>query len=417
MNARRALVVLIAVAAIGGAVFVIGTTFLAREIVTGAEEPRTPKNGDYRPVARDLALLAQTLDAPLSGLGHGWLPKSARDLHPQMATVGPDGASLSWGRDYGGSLTVRREAPDAGGDRVTWVLTRSSYQNKDGKDGVMVRVVLGRSERRPLRDFIAETQASYAEALQTIDWRSDHFSRVLFALRFQSREEARALLVDSVARFADDPDPRMGLALFDAADGKQEGIKQLEAWAAAKPSFARHSDVALVYATMGRVDDALAALERALQHRLTVDGWYMNHATARSIPVLDLAFSAQRYDRVDALAAIVSERETDWSAKQTFDRDLRALRAASLFLRGDRARAVDLVPDALREPDAFYRGAEEEKREALAQAIRAGDEAGVRAWKPIRVGSHIVGSLVGGDDALRVMTRGVFDVSGPKEGP
>ena len=60
VNARRAFVGLVAVAAIGGALFFGATAWLARAVITSSEEPRTPKGGNYEPVARDLALLAQT---------------------------------------------------------------------------------------------------------------------------------------------------------------------------------------------------------------------------------------------------------------------------------------------------------------------------------------------------------------------
>jgi hypothetical protein len=399
MGAARVIAIAVAVVA-GVAASTVGTFALLRRAVLSAEDPGRPPSDNYVPVATDLALLAQTLDAPLSGMGHAWLPKSARDLHPQMAQVRSDGATLSWGRDYGGSLHLARaKDQDDAGPTTTWVLVRSDRNSH----GEVARVTLPSDRKIPMRDFIERTQRVYADELG--GERPNHFSRVEFALRFQDMTAVRVLLMDSVKRDPQRPEPRMALAFVDAAERRDDGVLELERWAKEKPSYDRWSDVALTYVTIGRVDPAIAALNEALRHPLTTDRYHSFNPSARACPVAELALAEGRLAAVETIASRLQKDEPEAYTRKHFAPEFRALRAAAAFRAGDRARAMAFVEDGLIDPDETYRP-NDDPRLVLAGAVRANDAATIERWRPKMI-SDIIRDMVGSEllTALRLPGR------------
>jgi hypothetical protein len=392
---RAAKVVMITAAVIASlAAAALGSFVLLRHVVVSGEEPRRPPSDDYQPVATDLALLAQTLDAPLSGLGHAWLPKSARELRPTMAVVQPNGASLGWGRDYGGSLVLSRGGDV--GETTTWVLVRRDQKSH----GEVARVTLPRDRKIPLHELIERTQTVYAERIASGD--NDHFSRVGFALRFQDMAAVRALLADSVKRAPERPEPRMALAFVDAWDRREDGIADIERWAKERPSYARWSDVALTHMALGPVDPAIAAMNEALRHPLVVDGHHTFNASACALPIATLALAEARFEAVESIASRVQNDEPEKSTRAHFAPDFRALRAAAAFRAGDHTKARALVDEGIEPPDPANR-LSDDPRPALAAAIRASDSAAVDRWRPKNL-TDIVHDMVGGDllGALRL---------------
>ncbi|AKU98403.1 hypothetical protein AKJ09_05067 [Labilithrix luteola] len=379
MRRKTSLVILAAVAAC------IALAFVSKR------ERETLANSSA--VAEDLAVLAQSLDAPLEGLGLAWLPDSALALKPIAANIGPDGGWLSAGRD-GPYYALRRLDADAGEHSSTssWTFT---VQRGGGAEPKATHVTLPVDRKISMDAFIDHAMTVYARRLtKEPEVLANHFLRVEFAFRFRDRQAARALLADSVARAPQLSEPRIALALVDAADARTDGLRDLEHWAATAPSYRRRTDVALTHWMLHHTDEAIAAMREAMTLPLTAEKLQNLNASARAMPIAEMALAQRRYEATHDIAARLEEGEPDAYTRERFAHDWRALRAAALYHQGDHAAAVALVADGLVESDPFYRRGDD-ARPKLALAIRSNDSDAVEAWKP-NGNADIIGTLFSG---------------------
>lgn len=329
---------------------------------------------EYDKVAEDLAVLSQSLDATLEGMGLDWLPDSALELRPIMASVGPKGASLSSGRD-GPHYHLERVHPDAEGPTVTWAFTVMR-----GNDPAVeaAHVTIPRDRKMSMADFMAHAMKNYATQIaRAPDDRNHHFTRIEFAFRFQDRAAVRALLVDSVARAPDLSEPRIALAMMG-----EDGFRELERWATDRPSYRKLTDAALAHRMRHHPEPAIRFMRDAMKLPMKEEAHQNLNASARAMPVAEMTLVEKRFDVTIEIASFMrASHEIDSYSKKRFELDWRALQAAATYRKGDHAGAVALVTDGLSEKEPFYQS-DRDTRPRLATAIRTSDDAAVEAWRP-----------------------------------
>lgn len=332
--------------------------------------------------AEDLAVIAQSLDAPLEDRGMAWLPDSAKALGPTLATIEPDGASLVVSPHGGPYYSLARQKTDAGGATTTWSFEVIRRINLPKKDVTFITIPSDRKIPMPvLTDrVLAEYARRIAEHPKGLD---NHLYRLAFALRYRDRAAARDQLVDSITRAPKLAQLRMALALFDA-----DGLRDLDAWAHANPSYAHLSDLALVHWILKHADAAIATLREAMKLELADgDGEPLN-PTARAMPIADLALAERKFDAAIEVATFMANAKgIDDYSRSVFALDWRSIRAAATYRKGDRAGAEALVNDGLVDPSEPANPLD--TRPKLAAAIRAHDDAAVEAWTRPNLGSDL----------------------------
>ncbi len=397
-NGSRTTLVALVLVGVAMAVVVVGGIWLFRRTPHAPNEQTATELAELAQ-SPDAVALAQSVDERVGAMHFAWLAPSARALRPIVVSLGRDHAHLSVSRD-GPHYSVLREPADG----TRWVF-RKTYGNTAP---VTLSTVVVPADRKLTRTQLIERIYGHLGA-DLRDAPDDdmgvHMARVRCALHLEppleSRARARAQLVDSIARTPKFGALRVGLALVDAADKRETATEDLHRWAHEESSFARLSDLALLHWMRGAVDPAIAAAKEALGRSVTTERSQALNATSRIIPIVELAIQHRRYADAIGLINRIEKLEPEASTRQALALDLRALKAVATFSSGDRAAATALVTDGLEHRDAFFRVGNEPHR-ALAEAIRAGDESGVRAFV-LNPGSGIVRGMFGNYDLVTAL--------------
>ena len=331
-----------------------------------------------QPVAETLARYCQS-DRTLfpEFMDAAWLPAEMDGIGCPTVRIRDDGASVKMGGGfyhYGYSLSL--DAARSGQDRNVWVL--SAYAEDEFR-GSLTEVTLPKSARFTKQELVARVAAGYDRLLAASP--EDKFlfkEKVMFLLRMGATEQAKETCLAWTKARPQAWLPQFALAhLRSRLGGTEAAGRDFTAWVAGHEGFENELSLFLFHMREGQSPPALAAIRRSLVQPFV-------EAPEGEVSKFLLGYNAALFainqgegdlalDLCDMMLAR-SQEQPKWCGR------LHKARAASLFLKGEKAAAVEAMGRAYATTGLSLPGTHDFRRDdALRDAINHDDRAVVQA--------------------------------------
>lgn len=222
----------------------------------------------YQAVATNLALYCQSISSlnltdivgsarlpqPLPQLGHHpWGSFYTNDAHVEFG-----GGFYHYG--YG----LRLGENISGSNTNFWEL---SFRSEGSPDTLLTRFTLASDARMPVATFVSNTLSEFLRRIAADPGNLDaHKGRIRFLLE-HDRTQVRQACLDAIKAMPEHWWPNLTLALWDSGQGRfAEASKTFVEFVKKKPSYSRYIYLAWFYQTLNHPDEAVAAIEKAVQY-------------------------------------------------------------------------------------------------------------------------------------------------------